>query len=265
MRCGGQQDELLVRLAGDAANEVVALLLAGRGAGWAGTGVRLIDDDKLRTLLDEDIAPNVRLDEVDADDLVRVVVVDAGVTMNLAIESGLGVGPDDHGLDIKLGADFGLPLLAQVRQANDREALDLAALYQLTHDQQRFDRLTNAHVVGDQQPGRLLTQGHDQWNHLVRTRPKRQLGQTPKRTSAVAEREACRVVNDTGGRKVSKVFGGGRREVCVGRLVTTERQVEPGDFVVRSTERPKHQQLVVVGWQNYPVAPTQRHQFSGLE
>jgi hypothetical protein len=130
--------------------KVIALLLAVGRAGRSGAGMRFIDDHQFRALLDENIAPGVGLDEVDADDLDRVVVVDAGIALNLAIQSRLGVGADDDGFDIQLGANFGLPLLAQMRQADDGEALDLAPLQQFLDDQQGFNRLADTDVIGDQ-------------------------------------------------------------------------------------------------------------------
>ena len=111
----GQQRQVLPRLRGDPADEVVALLLGGRGPGRAGAGVRLVDDDQLGALLDEHIPPDIGLDEIDTDDLVRVVVVDARIALDLPVESGLGVRADDDRLDIELRADLFLPLLAEVR------------------------------------------------------------------------------------------------------------------------------------------------------
>ena len=114
----------------DAADEMVALLLGGGGTGGPRAGVRFIDDDQFRALLDEDIPARVGLDEVDADDLVRVIVVDAGVALDLAVEPRLSVGTNDDGFDVELVADFLLPLLAEMRQAHDGEAFDLPPFQQ---------------------------------------------------------------------------------------------------------------------------------------
>ena len=75
----------------------------------------LVDDDQLRALLDKDIPPVIGLDEVDADDLKGVVVIDAGVPLDLPVKSGLGVGADDDRLQVKLIPNLVLPLLAKVR------------------------------------------------------------------------------------------------------------------------------------------------------
>ena len=64
---------------------------------------------------------------------------------------------------------------------------DLASLEQLANDEQRFHRLANAHVVGDQQPHDVLSQSHDQWHDLISPGSERQLGESPKRTCPVPE------------------------------------------------------------------------------
>ena len=72
---GGEQDEMLIRFAGNTADKVVALLLTVRCAGRACAGMGLINDDQFRALFDEDISPVVGLDKIDADDLIGVIIV----------------------------------------------------------------------------------------------------------------------------------------------------------------------------------------------
>src|SRR6185312_4222839 len=103
---------MLVWLGSDATDKMIALLLASRGAGRPGTGVSLVNDHQLGTLLDENVAAQVRLDEVNTNDLIGVIVVDAGVAVNLSVQPRLGAGADDDRFHVKLGADFSLPLLA---------------------------------------------------------------------------------------------------------------------------------------------------------
>ena len=205
VRRGGEQDELLAGLSGDAADEMVALLLAGGGARRSGARVGLVHDHQFRTLLDEDIAARLGFDEVDADDLVGVVVVNAGVALDLPVEARLRVGADDDGLEVELVADFLLPLLAEVRQADDGEAFDLAPLQKLPDDQQRLDGLADADVVGDEQTNRLLTQSHDERHHLVGARAERKLGQSAEWSGAVAERQTGRIVEQSGRADIAEI------------------------------------------------------------
>ena len=53
------------------------------------------------------------------------------------------------------------------RAAQHRQAGRIALLQQLGRGQTRLDGLTDAHVVGDQQPDRVLPQRHQQRDELV--------------------------------------------------------------------------------------------------
>src|SRR5262245_52220605 len=126
VRRGGEQDEPLAWLLRDVADKVVALLLAGRSARRPCARVGFVHDHQFWTLFDEYLAARVRLDEVDTDNLVGIVVVHAGVTLDLAVEARLGVRPDNDGLQVKLGPDFLLPLFAQVWEADNSEAFNFS-------------------------------------------------------------------------------------------------------------------------------------------
>lgn len=138
---------MLTPLGRDLADEVIALLLGSGGPGGACACVRFVDDHQFRALLDENVAPHVRLDEVHADDLIGVIVVDARIALNLAVEPCLGVRANNDRLDVELRADLLLPLVAEVGQADDREALDLPALQKLADDEQSFDRLADLYAA----------------------------------------------------------------------------------------------------------------------
>ena len=248
MRSGREQDQVLSGFGGYAADQVVALLLRGGGAGGPGAGVGLIDDHQFGALLDEDVAADVGLDEVDADDLEGVVVVDAGVALNLAVETRLGIRADDDGLDVEFGADLFLPLFAEVGEADDGEAFDLPAFQEFADDEQGFDGLANADVIGDKQPHGLLPQRHDERHHLVSARPERELGEGAERAGAVAEGEPRGIVQQAGGADVAEVCAGRRFETGVRRAVgiDVERQVDAGDFFVGAAQGLDDEQIVGV-------------------
>ena len=52
-------------------------------------------------------------------------------------------------VDIELVAKLSLPLLGQLRRAEDREARYFATVEQFSGDERRFDRLADADVVGN--------------------------------------------------------------------------------------------------------------------
>ena len=86
-----QQKQMLLWFSREPTDQMVALLLCLRCSGRTGARMRFIDDHQFRALFDEDIAPYVRLDEVDADDLVRIEIVNARVSLDLPIKARLRV------------------------------------------------------------------------------------------------------------------------------------------------------------------------------
>ncbi len=62
---------------------------------------------------------------------------------------------------------LGLPLLGQVRRAENREPADLAPVKQFPGHEQALDRLADADVVGNQQPDRVHLQGHQERHELI--------------------------------------------------------------------------------------------------
>jgi hypothetical protein len=80
--------------------------------------VRFVDDHQIRRGAQERAAVPLGLDEVDARDEVRVVLVDREIlARQLALEAGDGRWTHDRGLNCELLAQLALPLIAQVRRA----------------------------------------------------------------------------------------------------------------------------------------------------
>ena len=156
----------------------------------------LVDDDQSWALFDEHRAAAVRLDVVDADDLVGVVVVHARVSLDHPIQSCLSVGADDDGFNTEFGTELLLPLVAEMRQANHGETCHLSAFHHLAQDEKGFHGLADADIVGYQQADSVLPQGHHQWHDLISTGAKRELGQSPERAGPVAESQAGGVVEE---------------------------------------------------------------------
>ncbi len=69
-------------------------------------------------------------------------------------------------------------------RAKDRKAIRLAAVYQLTKDEPRLDRLADPHVVGDQQPNEWKPKRHEQRHQLVRSRLEADTRGRPERPGA---------------------------------------------------------------------------------
>ena len=78
--------------------------------------MRFIYDDEFRALFHEDIPANIRLDEVNADDLKGIVIVDTRVTLDSAVKTSLSIRPNNDRLNVQLGADLRV-FSARVRDA----------------------------------------------------------------------------------------------------------------------------------------------------
>ena len=264
---GREHHEALLGVGRESAQKVIPLLLLLRGSLGPGACVGLVHDHKLGSLLHEHVAAVGGFDVVDADDLVGVVVVDARVALDLAVEPGLRARTDDHGLDVELVADLLLPLVAEVRQADDGEPPDAAPLHEFAGEQQRLDRLTDAHVVGDQEADGLLPERHHERHDLVGPRAERELGEGPKGAGAIAEGKPGGVVEQPGRGDVAQIGGLGRRKpgVAGGVVLDTEGEVDACRLVVGAAQRLHDEEIGVVGRQHDPVAAAKADEFAGLE
>jgi hypothetical protein len=168
VRRGRQQHQMPIGLLRQRLHQAVPLLLFLFVRVAGGAAVRLVHDDELRRIEEKAMAVALALDEVNADHLHGVMLVDA--LRDAAFELADRPGADDHCLQVELLGQLPLPLIAQVGRAQHTHPPDLAAVEQLAGDQQRFDRLAHAHVVGDQQADWVQPQRHQQGHELIEPR-----------------------------------------------------------------------------------------------
>ena len=176
---------------------------------------------------------------------------------------------EGHGLQVEATEQFALPLLHQVRGAQDGQAGDFATVHQFTHDETRLYRFTDTHVVGNQQTHGVQAQGHEQGHQLVsaglyRDVAKRTEGAaacTQFETQGIAHEQRGGVVAWLGGVGPGKSGGldGGELQlgnqgdgVFVGAAQGAQAQ-QTGGFVKRG-----------IGL-NDPFAPTGANEVAGLE
>src|SRR5438034_1047799 len=111
--------------------------------------MRLVHDQEVWTVLDEIVALPVALHKVNADNLERVVAVNAAAPLRYSpLKLVHRAGADDHRDEAELFAEFLLPLLAKVGRAEDTERFNLATIQHFAGDEQRLDRFADANVVG---------------------------------------------------------------------------------------------------------------------
>ena len=112
--------------------------------------MRLVHDHELRAGAHEIVAPPVGLDVIERDDEGGVVIEERLVDRQPAFQPGDGAGAHDLGGDVELARQLGLPLVAEVRRAEDGQAADLAAIEEFAGDQRRLHGLADPHVIRDQ-------------------------------------------------------------------------------------------------------------------
>jgi len=121
------------------------LLLPRTHATRLSGSVRFVYDDEVGAIRKEGSATGIALHKVDTHDQVFVISVHAKVSARkVAFEPRQRTGTDDFGVNVELGFQFLLPLVAQVRWANDAQSLRIAAIKQLAGNHCSFNRLPDS-------------------------------------------------------------------------------------------------------------------------
>ncbi len=129
----------------------------------------LVDDDEVGAGAQELVAPSFGLDVVHGDDGVGEVVEEGAVAEagELTFEPGDGGAQDEGGVEVKEVGEEAVPLLGEVRRAEDGGGADLAAVEELAQDERRLNGLADADVVGDEEADGIEPQGHQEGYELV--------------------------------------------------------------------------------------------------
>ena len=114
----------------------------------------LVHDHELGALEHEVLCAARRLDEVGGDDGEAVSVEHRDAYGEISFEPLDGAAQDQFGLDVELLQQLALPLLGQMRWAQDRHPSDLASVQQLARDDGCLDGLADADVVRDEEAHR---------------------------------------------------------------------------------------------------------------
>ena len=118
---------------------------------------------------------------------------------------------------MELLAQLLLPLLGQVRRAEDHEPVGLAAVQQLAGDEAGLDGLADADVVGDQQAHRVQLEGHQQRDELVGARLDGDAAEGAEGAGAAAEAQADGLAQQAGAAEVTRLGRVGQIEGRGGR------------------------------------------------
>src|SRR5262249_9110462 len=144
--CCSQQHYVTRGNVGNRSHQLMSLLLRDASI-IRSRAVRLIDDHEFWTMEQELVPVTIALQEIDASDLNRIVLVNAVRSRFPAFELTNSAGANDHGIEVHLLRQFLLPLITEIGWAQYAHPSDFAAIEQFASNEQRFDRLPHAHVV----------------------------------------------------------------------------------------------------------------------
>jgi len=142
---------------------------------------------------------------------------------------------------VELVPQLALPLLGQRRRAKHRQALNFAAVKQLTRHQSGLNGLANTDIIRNQQAHRVQFEGHQQRHQLIGARLKAQPGKRAERPGAGAKAQPHSIPQQPGGaviaylNRVGQIKGGGGHAF--------QRQVNASHFIIRAAQRAQDEQI----------------------
>lgn len=180
-------------------------------------------------------------------------------------QAGGGSGANHLGVNAEFLREFPLPLLAQVRRADNGEPFDISAVEQFPGNQGRLDGLADTHIVGDEQTDGVELQRHEQGHELVGARFDVEIAEAPEGPGAGAELQTKRVAEQE--RRVVGPWRVGVREFeCSGlRRLGLKRQIDERRIVFGSAKRAELEKIVAGFGQDNPLAAARSYKVPGLE
>jgi len=144
-------------IGGERLEQRVAVVLRAACFGGSGAAVGFIDNDELRAGPREVVEATLRFDELgrNNDEGKEIENRASDPCARLTLQPGGGAGQDQLGFNVKLCAQFQLPLLGEMWRTKHGETLDLTAVEQLAGDEAGFHRFADADIVGDEHAHRI--------------------------------------------------------------------------------------------------------------
>jgi hypothetical protein len=237
VRSSGQEHHVAFGVFGQTTQNSKPLVLRLRTC--AHRGMRLLDDDELWAGSQELGATTIRLDVVERDHSEGIDIEYRLPLRQPAFEPTSSASPNNLALEPELRGEFLLPLIAEMRWAEDGNATDLASVKQFAGDEASFNRFADAHIVRDEQPNRLHLERHEERHKLIRTGLHRDVSERPEGSSASTELEAKRISQQQRGSLRPGLLRVRRREGCRAWRDRFEWKVDEGRIFLRATERTK--------------------------
>ena len=233
---GGDQDQMTAVVPGQTGNQPVALVPETFSFTGKGAGVGLVHDHQLRAGSVKLVAPAIGFNKVSGDNHKGIVFEKRLAYPQVSLQAADRTGQHQFRVNMKFVSQFHLPLFGQRRGAQYSQALNLAAIQQLAGNQSGFDGFSDTHIIGNQNPDRILFQGDQQRNQLIRPGVHSQPAKGSKGSGAGAKPQAHRIAKQITGVVVARRAGIGK--VKTGLLHRLQRQVNAGDITLAAPEGP---------------------------
>jgi hypothetical protein len=94
---------------------------------------------------------------------------------------------------------FRLPLIDEVRRAEDGAAGDFATVEEFSNNEPGFDGFSNSDVVGDEETDDRQAQGHQEWDQLVGAGLNGDVAEGAERAGSIAEFQVDGIAQKDGG------------------------------------------------------------------
>lgn len=166
-------------------------------------------------------------------------------------------GLNNRNLDPELVSELGLPLVAEVRRAQDGQAPDSASVQQFPRDHGRLDRLADADVIGYEEPDRGVSESEEKRDELVRPRLHRDPAKGAEWPGSGAKGESSGVSQKQSTCEVAGVLRAGE---CIRRglegAAAFQGEIQPDRGSVALVDRPQAYDIPLFGRQDHPVSAT---------
>ena len=202
-----------------------------------GAGMGLVHHDAIRRDGEEMLPVAFALDIIQADDDERVLVEKPDAGRQRAFDAVGAGGRERHGPQMEPVFQLRLPLVHQVRRAQDRAASDFAAIQQLADDESGLDGFADAHVIRDEQADHRQPQCHEQRHELIGAGLDGDVAERAEWPGPVAEFQMDGIPQQSG-RLVAAVAGRiGQREDCRFRRCKLQFRQDQSDVFLGTAER----------------------------
>ena len=188
---------------------------------------------------------------------------DALARRNAPLQAPCAPGGDGGSADVEPNLQLGHPLVHEMRRTEDDGAIDVAAVEQLTRDEQGLDGLPHPDVVRDEQAHGVELEGHEQRHNLVRPRFDRNLTDAAKRARSPPQREQQRVTQQEGRVVPAELVGVRQREPGFANRLEFQREVDERPVLVRARDRADSERLRRASAEDDPLPPTGADEASG--